>query len=419
MGNSVSIYAFTRPSVRGLSTFKFLAYLSLIDQLYLIVGLSHILVIAYLDYDFRNYSNFVCSVHSFLTLYLSHLSSNILAAVGVFRCVTLTTLRPLKPAVRVVKNSSSPNAGGVGAVTMTAAATLPAVAAAAATLTHVSPTLMSNNRTTINGHSHISPNHSLSPKCQTKVVYSRSSQSEGCILKRIISNFDNADLVVAAIAFVIFLFDCHFLVLMRLDLIEIGSEIVNVTIALNATNHSNSSTNMNATAATTMTRQVVQKQHILTCYPSPERSKIYFEFYTQVYPWIDQFMYSYIPFGIMIVSTIIIIHRLFTINKQLKTTTKSVTTHNHHNHHNQQQQQKNQHLPSASNTNAITTTTTNITNSTNSPPKTSNGIFLPSYLKSLLFIHFMCIVLFVLNYLLFNNKKISKKTLKCRHTFVE
>lgn len=142
IGNSISIYAFTRPSVRGLSTFKFLAYLSLIDQLYLLVGLSHILVIAYVDYDFRNYSNFVCSVHSFFTLYLSHLSSNILAAVGVFRCVTLTTLRPLKPAARIIKASSAAVGVGVGGPTSMAA---PAA-------THVSLSLTTNNnRAIING----------------------------------------------------------------------------------------------------------------------------------------------------------------------------------------------------------------------------------------------------------------------------
>lgn len=152
-------------------------------------------------------------------------------------------------------------------------------------------------------------------KIKQQVIYSRHSQTEGCILKRIISNFDNADLVVAAIAFVIFLFDSHFLVLMRLDLIEIGSEMINKTSLLSSFNGTSNNNE-------TITQQPAVSQHILTCYPSQERSRIYFDFYTQVYPWIDQFIYSYIPFGIMIVSTIIIIHRLFTINKQLKTTTK-------------------------------------------------------------------------------------------------
>jgi len=155
IGNTISIYAFTRPSVRGLSTFKFLAYLSLIDQLYLLVGLPHILSIAYVDYDFRNYSNLVCSVHSFFTLYLSHLSSNILAAVGVFRCVTLTTLRPLKPAARVVKASSGTAAGAV---------------------THVSVTVTNHNRVGLNGLINSSSNNNnvnSNPKCNnTKVIRS-------------------------------------------------------------------------------------------------------------------------------------------------------------------------------------------------------------------------------------------------------
>lgn len=160
LGNMISIYVFTRPSLKGLSTFKFLAYLSLIDYLYLLVGLPHIIVIAYSDYDFRNYSNFVCSVHSFLTLYLSHLSSNILAAVGVFRCVTLTSLRPLKPAARVVKAPSSINASTAGPAN-----------------THVSVSMANSQRHAVNGAFHANSSNgtiaSSNQKCQTKVFIQR------------------------------------------------------------------------------------------------------------------------------------------------------------------------------------------------------------------------------------------------------
>lgn len=273
IGNLISIYVFTRPSVKGLSTFKFLAYLSLIDQLYLLVGLSHILAIVFFGYDFRNYSNLVCSVHSFLTLYLSHLSSNILAAVGVFRCVTLTSLKPVKPATRIIKHAAN-----------------------------LSMSQEKTTRITAQNHNHHNNNN-------LQIIYSKNSHSEGSIFRRLLANFGHADAVVVAIAFVIFLFDSHFLFLMRLDLYE----------------GENSSTNQ-SNLTNELTSNQTKGQLQLSCYPSQQRSKIYYEFYTKVYPWIDQFLYSYIPFGIMIVSTILIIYRLFTINKKLHSRTTTTET---------------------------------------------------------------------------------------------
>ena len=46
------------------------------------------------------------------------------------------------------------------------------------------------------------------------------------------------------------------------------------------------------------------------CYPLNEKSPNYYYFLAQLWPWIDLFLYSCIPFTIMIFSTAIIIYKL-------------------------------------------------------------------------------------------------------------
>ena len=103
--NLLSFIIFTDGKMKHLPTFKFLSYLSLIDCLYILIGIPHIMAITFGDYDFRNTSNLVCSIHSFLTIYLSHLSSNVLAAIGVFRCVEIITFKSASKAVSESKRS--------------------------------------------------------------------------------------------------------------------------------------------------------------------------------------------------------------------------------------------------------------------------------------------------------------------------
>lgn len=272
LGNLVNFYVFTRPSVKGLSTFRFLAYLSIIDFFYLIIGLPHIMTIVYTGYDFRNYSDLICSLHSFFTLYLSHISSNILAGVSVFRCVTLTTLRPVKAAT-VNKTIHSHRSNH---------------------LNHTFTNALNNNSMSYLNEKSVRINCS-SRKTSAKLELSNvsyGSNKKSC-LRRFAQDFGNADIIILAIMFIIFLFDCHFLIWMRLAKDE-DSIIIS-----------------NSTNLSKMTFK-------LRCYPSNRDQAVYFEFYTQAYHWIDLFLYSYIPFAIMIVCTVLIIFRLFQINKRLK-----------------------------------------------------------------------------------------------------
>jgi len=238
-----------------LSTFRFLAYLSIIDLLYLLIGLSHIIVINYTGYDFRSYSSLTCSVHSFLTLYLSHLSSNVLAGVSVFRCVTIANLKPVKPL--------NPTAGNV--------------------------------------------------------INRRSNKP---FVQRFLSAFGRADLFVACIMITLFLFDCHYLIWMRLSYLQNSEANLTAMWQQYADVFSNdtrwsplSSLNVSETEQLGPTLKI--------CHPSDIDQKTYSEFLRNQWLWIDLFLYSYIPFFVMIGCTIIIIYRLFKINKNLKTTQSS------------------------------------------------------------------------------------------------
>ncbi len=56
--------------------------------------------------------------------------------------------------------------------------------------------------------------------------------------------------------------------------------------------------------------------------------KVYYSFYVNVYHWIDLLLYSYIPFLVMLICTIIIIYRLVRINNRLSRNSLTATTAN-------------------------------------------------------------------------------------------
>lgn len=224
-GNLISYCVFNTRKLKTSPTFKFLAHLSIIDFLYLFIGLPHIMMIIYTKVDFRNTDNFICSVHSFLTIFLSHLSSNTLAIANVVRCIDIISLN--------LKNGTRNKSGS------------------------------------------------------TKNWF----------------NIGRVELILLCLMVVLFVFNSHFLLFMRLtDSSEINDN--NDYQLLTKNNYNNNSV-------------------YLTCFPSKTEQAIYFEFFTRYWPWIDLFLYSYIPFMIMISSTIVIIIKLCQANNNLKKTRRS------------------------------------------------------------------------------------------------
>jgi hypothetical protein len=248
LGNLLSVYIFTRPSVRGLSTFRFLAYLSAVDLLYLLVGLPHIIVLVYSNYDFRIYSDLICSVHSFLTLYLSHVSSNLLAGVGIFRCVTITRLRhttlgkkrpPQRPQQQQLRVSGGNNKQG-------------------SVVTRTTGDNIDNQQS------------SQSNKATRQLKYQNSVHTRVAeFARRASAGCGDADVMIVVLMLVVFAVDSHFLVFMRLnEFNESSQDLLANTLnsSLNGTGASyDNAVNASATAAV-----------VKMCYPSPETQKVTF-----------------------------------------------------------------------------------------------------------------------------------------------
>lgn len=111
------------------------------------------------------------------------------------------------------------------------------------------------------------------------IVYRSYKQS---FWENLSSKFGKTELALFFLAFALFLFDSHYLILMRLS--SFG-------------NDSNSSEE---------------------CYPSNEKQRAYYDFYTNYWPFIDMFLYSYMPFVVMFLATIIIIMIINKSNNTLK-----------------------------------------------------------------------------------------------------
>ena len=78
MGNILNLIVFSRKKMRRLSTFHFLFYLSAADLLVLLVcSLDAILKFGF-QIEIRLYSTVICRLHTFLTYFLTQMSSIIL-----------------------------------------------------------------------------------------------------------------------------------------------------------------------------------------------------------------------------------------------------------------------------------------------------------------------------------------------------
>jgi hypothetical protein len=86
-GNLLSVWVFSRPSMRRNSTFIYLLFLCIVDLLVLLFGLGDIVVFSYTRFVVREQSLLVCRVHTFLTYMFTHLSSFILASVSIERAI--------------------------------------------------------------------------------------------------------------------------------------------------------------------------------------------------------------------------------------------------------------------------------------------------------------------------------------------
>lgn len=93
IGNSLSFIVFTQKQLRTYSTFRYLAYLSIVDLIVLYLGLGNILLRDYFRFDIRGQNLFLCKFHTFLTYVTTQLSSWILTIVSIDRAIACTVVR--------------------------------------------------------------------------------------------------------------------------------------------------------------------------------------------------------------------------------------------------------------------------------------------------------------------------------------
>ena len=93
IGNSLSFIVFTQKQLRTHSTFRYLAYLSIVDLIVLYVGLGQLIIRDFFHIDIREQNLFLCKFHTFVTYVATHLSSWILTIVSIDRAVACTVVQ--------------------------------------------------------------------------------------------------------------------------------------------------------------------------------------------------------------------------------------------------------------------------------------------------------------------------------------
>ena len=98
-GNSLNCAVFGKRKMRLITTFRYLFYLSIVDLAVILTGVVHLLVRELFQYDFRLYSNFSCRCHTFMTYLTTSASSIILMAISLDRAIHVKNLVPprMKP----------------------------------------------------------------------------------------------------------------------------------------------------------------------------------------------------------------------------------------------------------------------------------------------------------------------------------
>ncbi|CAF1603224.1 unnamed protein product, partial [Didymodactylos carnosus] len=93
IGNSLSFVVFTNKELRIYSTFRYLAYLAIVDLCVLYCGLGHIILRDYFKFDIRTSHLVLCKLHTFFTYITTQLSSWVLALVSIDRAVACTIMQ--------------------------------------------------------------------------------------------------------------------------------------------------------------------------------------------------------------------------------------------------------------------------------------------------------------------------------------
>jgi hypothetical protein len=270
-GNILNLIVFSHESMKKISTFRYLFYLSLIDILVLAVCASDSLFTYGFFFMIRMKSNFACRVHTFFTYFLTHMSSVLLMIVSIDRviCVTSQSLSSF-----MIKNSAKFHIRKLSKI--------------------------------LNLASSINESYSLNAK------YFSLRKSEKLIL---------------LVAFILALINSHYLIYLSLNPIPHDLDTLNDT-KTNTTKkisnklsesitylHENNQTHFQNNAENASNSFNNNNSIINMCYPI-QKSK-YEYFLVHIWIWIDTFIFSILPFTAMTISSLIILADLKAKSKNM------------------------------------------------------------------------------------------------------
>ena len=89
VGNSFIFIVLTKSSMKQTTCSIYLRFLAVFDSLVLCLNLARYWIIYLMDYDLRDYSPFVCQIHTWASFWVSHTSAWLLVSVTVERCFSV------------------------------------------------------------------------------------------------------------------------------------------------------------------------------------------------------------------------------------------------------------------------------------------------------------------------------------------
>lgn len=252
IGNSLNIIVFSKYKMRQGSTFRFLLYLSIADLLVLLVCSSEALVRFGFQIEIRSYSVFICKLHTFLTYFLTQISSIILMVISIDRALVITNKNLV---LFCSKNSKSQKNNG---------------------------SIISFDR----------PN-----------IYSHKFQFN-CLISE---NLHRVDLVILFIMFFLAILNVHYFFFINLNFKKDILEDFEPTIVKIQTN------NYTKNASRKIILLPFRDQSIYICFPLPHT--LYNYFLNYIWLWIDICVYSLIPFIVMSICSVFILKKIYKKSK--------------------------------------------------------------------------------------------------------
>ena len=246
IGNLLNLVVFGRKNMRQMSTFRFLFYLSAIDLLVLIICATDAVIKFGYQIEIRSHSVILCKFHTFLTYFLTHLSSILLMVISIDRALVIYN----KNFLNLFKSKRK------------------------------------NRR-----------RRSRSKRININNIQINKRRRNSNRFIKMISNIHRVDLVVAILVTVLFILNSHYLIFLKLNL-TVFSNFDSVPQKHSTNNTSN---NFNGSLENSTIEEYI-------CFPLHDGW--YKFFLNDLWIWIDFFVYSIIPFVVMGICSYIILTKI-------------------------------------------------------------------------------------------------------------